>query len=234
MSDQPERPSQFRRAVNACMRVLVWAPVSTHIRRRIALGLAIALPIIFTYVVLRFVFDFLDGFLRPAIDRLTGRDIPGVGVVALVLMIYLTGLVATNLVGRGAVRGLQRGIQTVPVVRNIYAMGKQITDAFGEGSPTGFNRVVTVQYPRPGVWAIGFLTGFTEIEEGDRMALVYLPTSPLPNSGWLGVFPLADVFDTDVTVQDAMQMVVSGGLVYPTNMGKRPLQELSEAAHADA
>ncbi|MEX2598647.1 MAG: DUF502 domain-containing protein, partial [Dehalococcoidia bacterium] len=167
-----------------------WRRVGAHLRARFTLGLVVLVPILFTYFILRIFFDFLDSFLAPIFRQAFGRSLPGLGIVALLTIIYFSGLVATNLVGRRVFSGLQQVFLRVPVVRTVYGVGKQLTDAFsGSHTPTGLNRVVATEYLRPGVWTLAFLTGFTTTESDELFAVLYIPTAPLPNSGWLALVP---------------------------------------------
>lgn len=226
------QPNRVQRLLRFCFSRQLWGGLTGHLRRHFTLGFFLLVPLLFTYLVLRLAFDFLDGFLSEPANYVFGRDVPGVGLVALIAIVYLGGLAASNFVGRRVFRTVQDLLMAVPLVRTIYGIGKNLIDSLSEDSQTGLKRVVVVEYPRPGIWAIGFLTGFSELAEGEPCALVYIPTAPLPNSGWIGAFPLDQVFDTEMNVQAAMQMVLSGGILYPKRIGKRPLQESIVAAKA--
>jgi uncharacterized membrane protein len=203
-----------------------WRGLGLHLRSRFTLGLVVLVPLLFTYFILRIFFDFLDSFLRPIFWRY-GFQLPGLGLIALLIIIYLSGLVATNLVGRRVFAGVQQVLLRIPFVRTVYSIGKQLTDLFsGNHMPTGLSRVVASEYLRPGSWTIGFLTGFTTAEDGTLFAILYVPTAPLPNSGWLALLPADQVYDTNLTVNTAMQMVFSAGLVYPPNLIRKPLPEV--------
>jgi uncharacterized membrane protein len=182
-------------------------------------------PLILTYWVLRLVFDFLDGLIGPAFDLWFGREIPGVGLVALIIVLYVAGIVATSVFGLRLISRLQQLLLSVPVIKPIYSATKRLVESFSGSPVTGFKRVVAIEYPRPGLWTIGFLTSLTYDEEDRPMAVVYIPTAPLPNSGWVAILSIEDVYDTDMTVQTAMQMVLSGGIVTPGRITKRLLQD---------
>jgi uncharacterized membrane protein len=97
----------------------------------------------------------------------------------------------------------------------LYAPAKQLIESFSGGTDTGFKRVVMIQHPRPGVWIIGFLTGATHYDADTRLAGIYTPTAPTPNSGWVVLVPAADVHDVDLTVPAAMRTILSGGILTP-------------------
>lgn len=211
---------------------MVWRVAVAHLRSRFAVGLLVLAPIVLTYFVLRTIFDWLDGVLAPLVDRVLGRDIPGLGLAALIAIVYITGLIGANFIGRSVLRALQRLLLSIPVVRSIYGIVHQLVDSLSGGKPTGLSRVVMLEYPRAGMWAVGFLTGFTSGGDGERLAVIYIPTTPTPTSGWLAMVPLADVYDTDLTTQMTMQMVLSGGIVYPEQIKRRPLPEAEPAMAA--
>jgi len=193
------------------------------------------LPIALTYVILRFIFDVIDGVLQPGIrwvGEWWGQDwtVPGLGVVVAVALIYLAGLFLTNVMGRWLVEGAQRTAQRLPLVGTVYSASRQLVESFSGAKQTGFKRVVMVQYPRMGAWSIGFLTETTMTSEGERLAVVYIPTAPLPNSGWVALVPVEEVLDTDLSVPEAMQMVFSGGIVSPEVIKTSKLEETGALA----
>ncbi len=212
-STQQPGESRLRRAVG----------VVSH---RFAVGLLILIPVVLTVVILQFAFEFLDGLLGPVLSTALGRDIPGVGLVALILIMLLTGVLALSGAARSVSRWMERIVSAIPVVGTIYGIGKKMTGSSSDGA--GFNRVVLVEYPRDGVWSMGFLTGFTQVD-GQLHAFVYLPTAPMPNSGWIALIEAAHVYDTDLSTQDAMQAVLSSGISNPDSIRRRPLRELQEA-----
>ncbi len=199
----------------------VWNRANSHLRNRITAGLFVLLPILFTLLILRFAFNFIDGILSSYIEEILNRSIPGLGIVALIIIIYLVGVLTLSRLGRGVLERFQLLLLAIPVVRTIFSVGKKIADSMSGESATGLSRVVMIEYPRPGVWSVGFLTGFTTINEDRHLALVYLPTAPLPNSGWIAYVPIEDVYDTDLTVGQTMETVLSSGLEYPDNINIR-------------
>ena len=190
-------------------------------------GLIIVVPLAITFWVLRLVFNLMDGFLGPLIDEWIGRHIPGIGIVALLLLVYLIGqLWNVSHLGRRMIEGIQKWLLSIPVVGAIYSPARQLIDSFSGTSESGFKRVVLIEYPKSGTWMIGFLTATTMTKDGE-MGVVYVPTAPTPNSGWVGVVPIEGVYDVDMNVQQAMSMVLSGGIVTPDEIdmtGMRPAQ----------
>lgn len=207
-----------------------WRKILNAIRRNIVAGLLFLLPIAITYLVLRFLFNTIDGVIYPAIQQVLmnfnprwARNLPrGAGIAILLIVVYLIGLLGSNIFGRWVGKSIQKLFLRVPIVGIIYSTAKQLIESFSGEGTTGFKRVVMIEYPRVNCWTIGFLTNLTNDGNGKQMALVYIPTTPTPNSGWLAIVPIEDVYDTDLSVQEAMRMVLSGGTVAPQELKKRP------------
>ena len=205
-----------------------------HIRRTMVEGLLILVPVGITFLVLRFLFNFLDNFfLGPLIEKPLDRALPGVGIIALIILVYLAGAVWDIGLGRRLIQMGQRSLLDVPLVGAIYKPARQLIDSFSGTGESGFKRVVMIEYPKADTWMIGFLTA-TTVGRNDRpMGVVYVPTAPTPNSGWVAVVPIEDVYDTHLTVQEAMAMVLSGGISTPPEIRIRSLAELREQRPGD-
>ena len=211
------------------MRVLksaVWG----HLRKVMIQGLIIVVPLAITFWVLRLVFNLMDGFLGPLIEDRIGRDLPGIGIVAILLLVYVAGqLWELSRLSRRMIEGIQKWLLSIPIVGAVYSPARQLIDSFSGTSETGFKRVVLIEYPKAGTWMIGFLTATTMTKDGE-MGVIYVPTAPTPNSGWVGVVPIDGVHDVDMSVQQAMSMVLSGGIVTPdeittTDISSPPLSD---------
>ncbi|MEE8442854.1 MAG: DUF502 domain-containing protein [Dehalococcoidia bacterium] len=203
--------------------------ITGHLRRTLVAGILLLVPVALTYFILRFIFDVVDGVLQPGIQWVSEKwgvelSVPGLGVILAVALIYVAGLFVANILGRRFVRLVQTTTQRVPLIGSIYSAVRQLVESFSGVKQTGFKRVVMVQYPRMGAWSIGFLTAITSTNEGGQMAVVYIPTAPLPNSGWVAVLPVEEVLDTDLSVQAAMQLVFSGGIVSPAVINTSKLE----------
>jgi len=180
------------------------------------------------YIVLRFLFDTIDGVLQPGIHELLllldfDREIPGAGIAVMVILIYLLGLLGANVLGKQVVRLGQSVLQHIPFVSTIYSPAKKLIESFSGEGADGFKRVVLIEYPRPKIWTIGFLTAMTTDEEGKGLALIYIPTAPTPQSGWVALVPVEDVYDCDLTLQQALNSVLSGGILSPPQIKKKAL-----------
>ncbi len=185
------------------------------IRSRMITGLVVIAPILITLWVVRFVFNLLDGWLRPIVHHVMHRRVPGVGLLATLLLVYLVGLIASNLVGRTLVAWTERFILRLPLIGDVYGSSKQIMEAVSHPDSFGFKRVVTFEFPRSGVRAIGFVTREMLSPEGVRQVAVFMPHTPNPTTGYLLVLPATDVETAGLTVDEAVKMIVSGGVVWP-------------------
>ena len=213
--------------------------VVPHVRAHLVRGLLLALPTIITFWLLRVLFHLVSDNATPwvvALLRAFGIDdldpwhgrllVPLVGVVLTLLVIYLLGVLATNLLGRRLFNAVERGILKIPVVKSIYGGARQLLDAINVGQPGAFSRVVLVEYPRLGVWTVGFVTNETpsRIPSGDGFTeglSVFFPTTPNPTSGWLAIVPAGDVRELDLTIEEGVKLIVSGGIVAPEGHGIR-------------
>jgi uncharacterized membrane protein len=193
-----------------------------HLRRTGVRGVLVLVPLAATYLILRVAFNALDGLLLPLFTKTLGITFPGVGLVALVALAYVLGLIASNVAGRWVIRGGQRALGFVPLVSFVYGSIRDLTEAFAGEREDGFKQVVLVEYPRAGAWAIGFLTGMTTAAAGERMAVVYIPSAPMPQTGWVAILPLAQVRSCGLTVPQAMQVVVSGGIAATSDIRMGP------------
>ncbi|WP_243689367.1 DUF502 domain-containing protein [Geotalea toluenoxydans] len=136
---------------------------------------------------------------------------PGLGMLTGAVVIYLCGLLATNVLGTQLLRWWDRLLSRIPLVKSIYTSSKQLTKVFKEGK-TSYRRAVFVEWPRPGVRAIGFVTAEI-VRDGEPLVVVYVPTMPNPTSGFALFFKQDEVFESGMTVEEAVKFVVSGGMV---------------------
>ena len=201
--------------------------VSRHIRITIVEGILLLFPVVITYLLISALFNFADVVLKDAIADLFGISIPGLGLVTLLVLVYLLGLLWTTAVGKRLVRLGQQYLLNLPVVGAVYSPARQLIESFSGSGESGFKRVVLIKYPRVGTWMVGFLTATTTVDSGQQMGVVYLPTAPTPNSGWVAILPSEDIYDTDLSVQEAMTMILSGGIGSPAELTKTALGEQS-------
>ncbi len=192
----------------------------SHFQRTLAAGILVMLPIGITALVLKFVFDLLTPILQPLTDLLPGPDVHGTGLVALLLLIYVVGLVAAFVVGRRLIALAHRAMEVIPVVKSIYSTTRTAVDlisnsgrANGATQADRYSGVVLVEFPRPGIRSIGLITSQMYDAEGQEVLSVYVPTTPIPSSGFLVIVPSSQVTHLDMSVDEAMSVVVSGGIL---------------------
>lgn len=197
----------------------------THIRRYLIAGLLVWIPIMVTLLVVRFVIQLLDSSMsllphRYQPDILLGWHMPGLGVVISLLILLITGLIATNVIGHRLVSFAESLVHRIPLIRSIYTSVKQVMHTLFTPGGQAFRKVLLVEYPRTGLWSIAFQTGqvakaLTDIV-GEEAVTLFIPTTPNPTSGFLLVVPKSQVVELDLSVDDALKMVISLGVVQPT------------------
>ncbi len=186
-----------------------------RVRRHLGAGLLVLVPLVVTAVVIRFVFNVIDGFSQPVTERLVGRAIPGLGIVLTVAVIWLTGLLSSNLIGKKFLEVFGRLLENLPLVKTVYTASKQLVEAVSPGGRRAFHRVVLVEFPQKGTFALGFVTG-NGIGALDASTLsIYVPTALNPTSGFLIFAKESDILDPRLTVEEGIKLVVSGGVVRP-------------------
>jgi uncharacterized membrane protein len=185
-------------------------------------GIAVVLPIWITYlIVVEYLLAGVDGLLAPVFVRLFGVRIPGLGVLATLLLVLLVGALTRNMVGRKLVALGERILLNIPIVKNVYAASKQFLDAFTVPGKSAFRRVVLVEYPRKGVHSIGFVAGAAMPAwngDGEPTVTVYVPTAPNPTSGYVLLVPQREIIPLPLTVEEGLKFVVSGGILMPPSL----------------
>ena len=187
-------------------------------------GLLIWIPLAITFMVLAWIVNSLDAILLWLPNGFQPRDyigidIPGVGVVASLLIVFFTGLVAANVLGQKLVQLWEALLARIPVVKSIYYSVKQVSDTLFSSSGQAFRKALLVQYPREGAWTIAFLTGQPGGDAANHLhgdyVSVYVPTTPNPTSGFFLMMPRADVIELDMSVDEALKYIISMGVVSP-------------------
>jgi uncharacterized membrane protein len=188
-------------------------------KTRMASGLVILIPLVITAAVIRFIFQFTSGILLPFIDPALA-DWPvlaraALSLAILILVVYLLGALATNIVGRRVLSLGERVVLKLPFVKVVYSVSKQIVAAFqGQGSKA-FKSVVFVEFPQPGMRAIGFVTSDVTRSDGSEWSTVFVPTTPNPTTGFLQLVPRASLEQTGYTVEEGVKIVMSLGVLTP-------------------
>jgi uncharacterized membrane protein len=198
--------------------------LKVSLKRYFITGLLVVVPIWGTVLVLKTLFATFDGLLGDLPEKyLTQRYVPGVGILLIVVVILLAGLLATNLMGRRIVVMWEDLLKQVPLVRGIYATIKSMMDVFAfqdrDKEKAKYSRVVMIEFPRKGQYALALVTGITPGEVQDisteRVINVYVPTSPNPTSGYLLFVPESELIPVSMSVDEALKMMFSGGMYTP-------------------
>jgi len=188
------------------------------LRKYFLAGILALLPVYVTGWILFKVFIVVDSRVRPLIAKWAGYEIPGLGFLATVLFVLLIGVFVSNIIGRSFLNRLEELFAKVPLFSRIYLSVKQIGEGI-IGKRNLFERAVLFEYPRPGCWAVGFVTGrhtgVLEHEHRRQFEHVFVPTTPNPTSGFLLFLPSEDLTDLGLSVEDALKLVISGGAVSP-------------------
>ena len=191
-------------------------------------GLLVWIPLAITLWVLHLIVTTMDltlTLLPPVFLPEFARNIPGLGVLLTILVVLLTGVLASNILGQRLLRFWERILGRIPVVKSIYYGVKQVSDTLFTPGGQAFRKALLVQYPRPGSWTIAFQTGqpggdVVNHLKGDYVS-VYVPTTPNPTSGFFLMMPRQDVIELDMSVDEALKYVVSMGVVSPGNGRKK-------------
>jgi uncharacterized membrane protein len=195
--------------------------VTRNIRNNLLAGLLVAAPLGVTVYLFRLLFESVDAILGPALNdlldysfpELAHRRIPGLGIAATILILYAAGSLTRSYVGTRLLRVWEAFIAKVPVFGAINSAAKQLISAFASSQTEGFKRVVFVHLDDPDSYVIGFVTGNTTIKTGEERKNVFIPTAPNPTTGVLALLKPEQLVESDLTVEEAMKLVVSAGLV---------------------
>ncbi len=187
-----------------------------HFKKVIIAGLFAIAPIALTYWILKITFEFLDNFTSPFL-RKVNIDIPGLGLLLTLALIYILGLFVTNVLGKKLFSWGERILTNIPIVKSIYLTIRQITQTFSGTASQNFQSVVYVEYPRKRLWTLAFVTGTSVNEQKLEFYHLFVPTTPNPTSGIFIMIPKEDTLPAEMNVEEALKTVISGGMLAPGN-----------------
>jgi uncharacterized membrane protein len=204
--------------------------IRTTLKTQFIAGLVIVLPAALSAYILYRIFVFFDSLLDPVVILLIGRSVPGLGVGVLILLVFMVGAFATNVIGRKLLQMVETFLENIPIFKKLYGALKTILDAFSPTGGKGFKKVVLAEYPRPGAYTMGFLTQWVTME-GDpvRYASIFFPSNNL----YIGVqafVPESMVIETQLPVEEGIRLILSGGLGIPE---KLPVYKIKEEVFHD-
>ncbi len=200
-------------------------PITTTFKRKFLTGLFVSIPAILTVLAIRWFFDFVDGLLEPVYYNILGYHTPGLGFISAIIIIFLIGIISTNVFGKKIISLFERVFMSLPVFKGFYTAVKHLVDAFSpDNKSVSFKKFVIIEYPRPGAFAFGFLTKECTIKAENNgrescLRAVYVPTNNL----YLGEIVLVregDVFYTDIPIDEGIKIILSGGIAAPNRIGE--------------
>jgi uncharacterized membrane protein len=186
-------------------------------------GILLIIPLVITAIVIKAIFTFLDNLLLPYLQPTLGAwiRIPGVGILITLLTIFLVGILVTNFVGRKLVNIGEYFLLRIPIAKSIYGSVKQILQTFSYSAEETQKKVVLVKYPRDGIWSVGLNNGeIKHPETNQRLFNILVIASINPTSGFFIMAPPADVVEIDISIEEAMKWIVSGGIITPEKLKK--------------
>lgn len=193
---------------------------SASASRHFIAGLMILLPLFLSFLILKFLLGQLDSILGPIFTKYIGFSIPGLGLISLIIIIWFTGVLTTNFLGKEFVKIYETIISKVPILNTIFSGIKQISDSLFSTSKKSFSKVVLVEIPGAGIQLIGFLTSDQVVpyKDGNNKKGVYhvfVPTTPNPTSGFIILVEARYVHPVDVSIEDGFKSVISLGVYHP-------------------
>lgn len=184
-----------------------------HLRNKLLLGILMLVPLIATVLILVWAFNSVDNILQPIIRSTWGVNFPGIGVAIVLVLAYIAGIIASSILGRKVISFIEGYLDRLPVFGQLYRGIRQIIRSFAEPRQTGFMQVVFIEYPRKGIHSLGFITNELHDTSEEKFYTVFIPTSPNPTSGFMEVVREEEIIKTNISVDEALRVVVSAGRV---------------------
>jgi len=190
------------------------------LRSRFVSGILVVVPLILTFVLLKALVEFIDGLLRPLLISIFGHayDFPFAGVIITLALILLVGILTTNVIGSKLVKLWDRQLLRIPIVNFIYGSARQLVQALSIPQSKSFKSVVLIEYPRRGAYMLAFLVNELSLhrnQKGQKMLSVFIPSSPIPISGFVALFPENEIILLDMTIEQGIRFLVSGSIISP-------------------
>ena len=191
-----------------------------HIKTYVFRGLIAIIPLALTVFVIQFLYSAIDQRIMGMVDDFIGFRIPGLGIFLLLTVLYLLGFIASNVMGRKILGSIERITERIPLIKTTYHVGKQLSATLSLPGRQVFKRALLVEYLKPGIWTIGFVTGdIVDRKNSDEKLLkVFVPTPPNPTSGTMVIVRESQTRNPGWSIEDAMQAVISGGIIGPTEI----------------
>jgi len=194
----------------------MWNKIKTNFKNNFGSGLILIVPIVITILILKAIFTFFDRLISPFFEQYFNFYIPGLGIIVGLFLIYFVGMITKNYFANIAIQQGERILDKIPIAKTVYSSVKQILMTISGPEKGSFKQVLLVEYPRKGLYSLGFLNGLVMNEQTrEQLLSVLVITSVNPTSGFLILVPPNEAQFTKLSVEEAMKMIVSGGIVTP-------------------
>jgi uncharacterized membrane protein len=188
--------------------------VTNHFQHTLGAGILVILPIGVTILIFKFFFDLLDPLLQPVLQKwIPGLGFPGLGLAVLLVLVYLVGLITAHVAGRRVVALGHKIVEAIPMVKSIYSVVRSAVQLLSTHKDQPYSGVVLIDYPSPGMKTIALVTAQLGPQDGEEMLAVYVPTPPSTYSGLLAMVAAKDVTPTEMSTDDALKIIISGGVL---------------------
>jgi uncharacterized membrane protein len=204
---------------------MIWHKIKINFKNNLLSGLVLTIPLFITIIVLRAIFNLFDDLILPLVQKYLDVNIPGLGIFIGLLLIYLIGMITKNFFAKKAIERGEKILTKIPIAKTVYSSAKQILMTISGPEKSSFKKVLLVEYPRKGIYSVGFLNGEIYNESAEKTLLsVLVVTSVNPTSGFLILVPPEEAMFTKTSVEEAMKLIVSGGIVTPKTLtvGENP------------
>lgn len=192
-------------------------PLFKHFKKYIFRGLLALIPPALSIFVVHLIYTGIDRRVTGVIERFLGFSIPGLGIILVILILYILGFIASNIAGRKLFSLLEYIVRRIPLINTTYQVGKQLSTSLSLPEKQLFKRPVLVEYLKPGMWTVGFVTGtiVDRSQNNETILKVYIPTPPIPTSGTMVLVRQSQTRDPGWSIEEAMKAVISGGIIGP-------------------
>ncbi|MGD9034807.1 MAG: DUF502 domain-containing protein [Desulfobacteraceae bacterium] len=191
-----------------------------HIKKYIFRGLLAVVPLFLTYLAVKLLYTAIDQRAVGLVDRFLGFKFPGLGILMVLISLYILGLLASNVVGRRLFGVVEKMTNYIPLIKTTYKVGQQLGKTLSLPEKQVFKKAVLVDYLKPGIWTIGFVTGevIDTKNNNEKLLKVFVPTPPNPTSGTMVVVRESETRDPGWTIEEAINAVISGGIIGPEEL----------------
>lgn len=198
-----------------------------HFKSYFTRGLLATIPVTLTALAIYILYNTVDRRVGSIFERFWGIHIPGLGILAVLIILYLTGLIISNTLGRQIVRFAEKLTARIPLIKTTYKIGQQLTKTLSLPENQIFKQAILVEYLKPGMWTIGFITGtlVDHVRGGTTYLKVFIPTPPNPTSGTMVLVKKENTIDPGWTVTEALETVISAGIIGPGQIKKNDLPQ---------